>query len=195
MGRKRKGQWFLIGGFFLIIFLSYAVMSRTQISIGSDTIARDFVFENIKDSTRSALSEIVMEDTSTPYVEAHLIDWKHMIQNFAHARALNLSGFIVLGIPYDGFINVSIINFFQQDVKNISFSVGVSSVPSFDLADGNITTIYFPESSNYFLVNMSYDAGWQENICFNTTRKAFFMYQMRLVKREGMETLQHIEYG
>ncbi len=195
MGKARKGQWFLIGSFFLIIFLSYAVTSRTQISIGSDTITRDFVFENIQDSTRSALSDLVMEDTSTPYIEAHLIDWKHMIQNFADSRVLNLSGFIVLGVPYDGFINVSLLNFFQEDIEDISLSVGSSSVPLFSLMDEGLTTAYFPESSNYFLVNITYDINGQENIYFNTTRKAFFMYHLRLVKREGMEVLQHIEYG
>lgn len=201
MQRRRKGQWFLIGGFILIMLLSYVATMRGQVMINEDThLERNFAFSNVKSATRSTISQIVSEDTSKEHIEARLFDWVYILRTFAAERASNISGFILLGVPHAGYVNATLINFFQQELSDVNLSVGSASVNGVHVSDGNASTFYLPEASNYFLVNMTYyldrGSGMEaQSVYFNTTRKAFFIYELRLTKRAGEQVMQSIEYG
>lgn len=198
---SRKGQWFLIGGLILVFLLSYIATIRSQVGIDDSVLLeQDFTFKNILGATRSALSDTVLEGTEKSYVEGRLLGWKYVLENFAAERASNISAFIFLGIPHQGYINVTALNFVGHTLGNTTISAGAASMSGIELSNGAINTFYLPESAEYFNVSISYtlDSGYgpeQETISFETTRKSFYAFKILLSKRSGSQLMQATEYG
>ena len=199
--RPRKGQWFLIAGLTLISMMTLVVLSRTQIQIGQSSEPwQKYMFDNIKTETPSAINAIIYENATSKNIEERSRDYLDFLQTFGDAHNANISAYFIIGIPAGSGMNVSIINFDQTDMHNVSVALD-STIKTIDIVhDRNSTTLAFSDVPDYFQVNYSLTevnaTGWKtpENSSFSTTKRTFFATKLRVESKDESQIWQKIEW-
>lgn len=188
-GRKRlKGQWFVISSVIFVLLLLLAALARVQVQFGAEETTTGQVYENIKAEWPKAIDIIVAENATSAHLESRLATWSEFLSNYTTARAINLSGWAAVGLPYgdiDKKLNVTVINFYGQP---LDFNVSIEGqTQNMALGDGNFTTLAFDSVPDYFSVNLTTD----ENVNFNVSPRVWSVLKLKLIK--GRQIWQSIQ--
>ncbi|MFH1431868.1 MAG: hypothetical protein ABIG84_01505 [archaeon] len=155
--KKRKGQWLLITSLILIISISTIIlMTAESKDITETSYSNKELFGNIEKESQSAINVILSENHTSEHLTSNLKIYIEFLRQYANEHNSKLSGFYIIGMPYNSDLNITIANFLGVPMKNLNISVENNQLQNLHMDDRNFTTFHFAPVGNDIIFNYNF---------------------------------------
>lgn len=192
--RKRRGEWILVSGIIMILLMTLATQALSQVLVTKAESPEQTVYGNVKTESQYVVNVIVAEDATSFNIENRLMQWAAFLKNYTVARATNFKGYFIVGLPTENGLNVTISNFYGEQINSTNLSAGASTINIPSIADNTATTVNIPTLPDYFQFDYNLTLGDEnlvENGGLNVLRRVFSIVRIRVSSGQQVwQTLQ-----
>lgn len=152
----RSGQWLVAGGFLVLSLLAAVVLTKTGLQFATfDRSNENLIFTTLSDEFDNVLVILLNETTSLPSATGTFNDYLTFSDVYATSRGVQLSQFLIAGVPTPTGINLTVVNYENQPVTN--FRITVNGVPSVltDISDRDSRSYSMTTASDRYNVTYS----------------------------------------
>ncbi|NOR85365.1 hypothetical protein GQ473_04550 [archaeon] len=182
--KTRKGQVFLIGAFVLCIMIASVVSGRSS-------LINDVPFDTTKNSFSNTILEskkvinIIAKENMTSYnMENRLLEYSLFLNRIGKEHNMNITGYFIVAIPNGADMNVSIINFGNYEMKDITIRINDTDTVFGSVKSMQSDTKIISNVPQFMSFNYSYlestgisDELFSEEV--NTSKKLFTYTKIR----------------
>jgi len=197
--KKRKGQWLLITALiFSITLTSVVLMTSERTDIQDISYGNKNMFDNIKKESQNTINIILSENHTSGHLNTNLKIYTEFLKHYANEHNTNITGYYIIGIPYQNNLNITIANFLKTPMQNLNLTVASNTHTNLHLNNGNFTTFHFSSVPDNFQFNCNFTYKdksnpiiIQNNTLNTTTKRIFSILQLKMESKN--EILTHYE--
>lgn len=198
-GRRKKAQWFVVGAFLIITMISAVIMGKNAVKIDDDMnpIQRQ-IFKNIKGDSGIALNSVLYENRTSENLEMRLKDYSNFIRDFGKIHAINITSYLIVGLPAGNGVNVTVVNFQRSSMQPIEITINGTTKNISSLADGSAATLAFSSAPDYFTINYTITTPGEpltESESANMTKKVFSAVKLRVESKDKSQIWQNVGWS
>ncbi|MDY6777381.1 MAG: hypothetical protein SVU32_01835 [Candidatus Nanohaloarchaea archaeon] len=172
----RKGQFFIIG----VILLSGIILSAVSLQSGVETTSQlnvlgKTIFEQKIDGFLQTVEIATRQEPRSSHIAMQTANYMEFARQVDSGQGIDSRSYFIIGLPTDSGINISVGNYWRQDLSSISIQVD-GETQQFSLPASNITTRQFSTTDRTFRVSVNVTG---REYSFTTARKVFILLRVR----------------
>jgi|GEM_PF-1951533 len=197
--RRKKGQWFIVGAFLIITMISAIIMGKNAVKIDEDMnpIQKE-IFKNVEGDREIALNSVLYENRTSENLETRLKEYSSFIRDFGRVHAINITTYLIVGLPTGNGVNVTVVNFQKAPMQPITIAINGTEKNISNLADGAAETIAFDSVPDYFTVNYTITTPGEslpEIESTNMTKRVFSAVKLRVESSDASQIWQNVGWS
>ncbi|MFH1472331.1 MAG: hypothetical protein ABIF85_05505 [Nanoarchaeota archaeon] len=198
-GRRKKAQWFIVGAFLIITMISAVIMGKNAVNLSDDLdpLQRQ-IYKNIKADIDIALNSVLYEERTSENLQMRLKDYSNFIRDFGKIHTINISTYLIVGLPSGNDINVTVINFQKTAMQPIEITINGTTKNISMLLDGTAETVTFTSVPDYFTVSYTIATPGEslpESESINMTKRVFSAVKLRVESRDKSQVWQKVGWS
>ncbi|RLG14115.1 MAG: hypothetical protein DRN71_03600 [Candidatus Nanohalarchaeota archaeon] len=194
--KKRKGQWLLITALlFSITLTSVVLITSERTDIQDISYGNKNMFDNIKKESQNAINIILSENYTSSHLNTNLKIYTEFLEHYANEHNTNITGYYIIGIPYQNNLNITIANFLKTPMQNLNLTVASNTQHNLHLNNANFTTFHFSSvpgnfqfTCNFTYKDKSNPTIMQNNTLNTTTKRIFSILHLKLESKNEILT-------